>query len=254
MRKIKLLFLLFGLIIWFIGAIALNLIYTTKKMRDAYASPNVRVQLSEPIYGVSGITPINNGDFYLKKIDNVFVAARSNGYLFSTKDCQAYVSMEKSVIHDSLSNDQHVLSRGELCSFLSDLCGEEENKKATTFEIKDFNQYISYGELWLYGDVIVIVRGRYEGTLVLDTSHPSFLIHETNFNQVWSESEHFPRGTVIVCLIVSMVVALSFVLFAYFLFFRIKKISLCIVVMTIPVLYLMIRIIFLYFAGYFMPI
>ena len=98
MRKIKLLFLLFGLIIWFIGAIALNLIYTTKKMRDAYASPNVRVQLSEPIYGVSGITPINNGDFYLKKIDNVFVAARSNGYLFSTKDCQAYVSMEKSVL------------------------------------------------------------------------------------------------------------------------------------------------------------
>ena len=223
-------------------------------MRDAYASPNVRVQLSEPIYGVSGITPVNNEKFHWVKIEDVFVATRSNGYLFSTKDCQAYVSIKKSVIHDSLSNDQHVLSKGELCSFLSDLCEEEESQSATTFEIKDFNQYISYGELWLYGDVVVIVRGRYEGTLVLDTSHPSFPIHETNLYQVWSEAEHFPRSTVIVCLIVSMLIALFFVVVAHFLFFRTNKISLCIVVMTIPIIYLMIRLIVLYFAGYFMPI
>ncbi len=181
--------------------VLLNLTYTVNEMRGIYSAPNVRVNLYDPMFGVSGITTDKNARYEWKRLDNGFVASRAGGKLWLTKDCQVYVRLDKTNLVDTSSADGHSLSLEEVVNYLTDVC---ENETNDNYELKDLSQYISKGTLFLHGEIIMTVSGRYEGYIVLHTDHPTVSIQQTDFNQKWNDVDHFPFYAVLVSLGVSI--------------------------------------------------
>lgn len=242
-------FISFSLVFLFIWFTLLNLIYTAHEVKLAFEAPNVTVNLDEPLFGVSGIYEVDN-DFEWKKIDSGFAFARSNGNVLLNKECQAYISFDKTILFDTESYDQHILSKDEMIVLFSEICDANNQSYNLEFEIEDLSKYFSKGKIWLPMEFVVSVSGKYTGEVFLENRHPQIPIEDTDFSSVWSDSVHFPYYAVFICLITSSLIVFLLSLVANYVFKKTNRYMFFLLVEVIPVIPVIIFAIFLWRSGY----
>ena len=249
-RYLKAIFLLVCLVLF----IAFNLIYIYREIRLAFEAPNVTVKLNAPIFGVYGITGTAEDQLNWKKIESGSAFARFNGRLYLESECQAYVSIDETEIRDASVDEQYILSSEELSSILIDVCEANYESSDLQFEIEDLSNYVSNGVFYLPRIIKVYVSGRYNGYITLYSGHPSVPVKETNLNQVWNASEHFPYRTVLTCLIISAILCAILFIIGNLIMRRMKTPKVFVFVMTVPAIILFVYILYLVSVGYFAPI
>lgn len=217
----------------------LNLIYTTKSVRDIYSNPNICVELSQPLFGISGIEGKENDQYRWERIDRALVVVRTRDRLWLFQNNQGYVSLDKTSIIDTFSDRERVLSKDELIILFTDLCAGKSELYNLEYEMEDLTSYYSQGTLFLYGDIKLFVKGRYEGYITIKTDHPVVSVDDTNFSQLWNDAKHFPYHVVVICLLFSLLFSSVWTIICYFLTYKKgRKVSFYIV-MCVPVFFLL---------------
>ena len=191
-------------VIWFT---AVFVIFGVPAFNSDYQHPNVQVQLSKHLIGLRGISETDN-NLSWSVIEDVRVIGRYDGYIEFSSDHQAYVDFDKTVLRDSLRDDQNILSAEEIDALFVSIC----SGSLPELEIENLPQ-LTYG----LSTFTVDVKGRYEGVIALTTNR---LIPETetNISQVLKSSPTIPWASI-------SGIIISSVLFTVVVWITIRKFS-----------------------------
>lgn len=245
MKKKNFTFVVYCILFFVIWFIALNLIYTVKAVRKAFAEPKVVIQLNEPIFMVSVNVEAEPVVVGWHMLDSGFVYMRQDGYVWLNQSVgNTVVSIEESQIRSSRDN-KHILSKEELRNLLTNICNGVSSGELE-FEIKDYSRYSS--------EMTIGVSGEYEGFFVLKDGHLAVPVGDTNLEQVWSAKEHFPYRVILLCIVLATFIVTLLSSIGYYLSKKTNSIKPYLLINGIPIVLLISYIIFLAMKGYFGPI
>lgn len=204
-RGINLLIFLSTWIIWFIS---LNLIISVSERKTLYDHPNVRVQLSEPVFALSNAEGINNGSFEWVKVENAFVVNRYEDTVELIKDYPAYIDVNKTEIIDTQAGSQLVLPKNKVIELLTDICDGKAEQYDLKFELDSDSGVVSNNVIDLPDEFKINMTGRYEGFILVNTRRQTVPIKDTSFEQTNDATTSILYRTILICLIGSVIAAM----------------------------------------------
>jgi len=186
-----------SIVVWVGLFVVLNYMFTIPRARIAYASPDVKVDLHKPLFGVSGSIEDRSNNYAFDVYNSATAIARFDDYLILEKECQYYVSLDRTFIQDIQSNSDDYLSEDELIILLSDIC-EGTASDDVVLSIEDTDVISSC--------IVVNVSGKYTGYITLEDRHVKVHKDDTNFDEVWDFSESIPYVSILICIVSSLVI------------------------------------------------
>ena len=196
----------FGLI-WFL---ALVCIFSIPKNERENVYPNVRVSLQEPVFGVSGI---DSNRLTWVRIDNEHVVKYENHVVTLESRYRAYVSLDKTELSDTLSDNLSKVSRKELVRIFSDVCCGTIPSEELGIDPDDFpkTSINVAGEepssFLLPNEFSIDVQGRYSGHVGFYSYLPEIEEEKTNINQVLNNTNHISVKTILLSLFYAVFVS-----------------------------------------------